>query len=102
MRVMVRQFPDWWLPMSLDAAIGTIAAPVRDLLSSMHEELSRLYPLLEDSPVHLIVQDCISTLEKDPRLWKKRNREEIVTLLDETLRNKVASCLPFSTAISVK
>ena len=100
--MLARLYPDWWMPMSLAAALDTLIQPASEVLASMRNELTREHPLFSDSPSHVIVQGCIPLMEKDPNLWKKKNREEILSMLEQTLRENIADKVDFSINLSIK
>ena len=100
--MLARLYPDWWMPMSLAATLDSLSRPMAEILKEMRSELTKEHPLFSDSPSHIIVQECVSLLEKDPNLWKKKHREEILGLLEQTLRDNITEQVDFSINISIK
>ena len=95
-------YPDWWMPMSLNATIQKMAPFITEIITAMHRELAALHPLMADSLPHVIVQECRAIMEKEPNLWKKKNREELLAFLENTLYDSIAPKLPFAFNLSIK
>ena len=95
-------YPDWWMPMSLNATIQKMAPFITEIIIAMRKELAALHPLMADSLPHIIVQECRAIMEKEPNLWKKKNREELLTFLESTLYDSIAPQLPFAFNLSIK
>jgi len=90
------------MPMSLNATIQKMAPFIMEIITAMHRELAALHPLMADSLPHVIVQECRAIMEKEPNLWKKKNREELLVFLETTLYDSIAPQLPFAINLSIK
>ncbi len=96
-------YADGWLtPLGICVAFGKIAPCVLEMLRAMRLELSARHPLQADSPSHVVFPEFTEFLERNPALWRKRDRAEIREAVERVMEDRVVSIAEFPVIISFR
>ena len=92
----------WFSTIGLCAAFDAIAPCIIEILNAMRREISARHPLQADSPSHIILPQFTEFLEKEPNLWRKRDRAEIRSLVERLMDGKVVAAVDYPVVVSIR
>ncbi len=93
---------DWLTPLGICVVFSRIVPCVLEMLRAMRLELSARHPLQSDSPSHVVFPEFMEYLERNPNLWKRRDRIEIRDAVERVMDEKLVSVAEFPVIVSIR
>ena len=103
MEALTSQCASGWISsIGLCAAFDAIAPCILEILKAMRMEISARHPLQADSPSHVILPQFMDYLEKEPNLWRKRDRDETRSLVERLIDEKIVAAADYPVVVSIR
>ena len=100
---MASIYADGWIsPLGIYQALDRISPFILEILGAIRREIAARHPLQADSPSHVVFPGFEEFLEREPNLWRKRQRAEIKTAVEQILAEKVVAAAEFPVVVSIR